>query len=220
MIALLKENKWFFGPYLLLLLLTIPVLIVLSKGDFLLFLNKSHNSFADELFRFTNYMGEGLFYVIVLLILLFYRLKIFLLGLSILLQMAVVVQTLKRQVFEYMPRPSVFFEGVNDLYFVPEVKVYKKFSFPSGHTSTAFALFCFLALVTVDKKWGLLFLICAVFAGLARIYLAQHFLMDVFAGSLIGTTIAVLNYYVFNRTHWYQNRPVYNKSIIGLISRR
>jgi len=38
----------------------------------------------------------------------------------------------------------------------------------------------------------------AILVAYSRIYLSQHFLTDVLAGSLIGVSIAMIVYYVFN----------------------
>jgi len=62
-----------------------------------------------------------------------------------------------------------------------------QFSFPSGHTITAFAvavsLSCFYPALTA----GLLF--CAVSVASSRILLGMHFLSDVVAGALIGSML-------------------------------
>lgn len=216
----MRDNKWFFLPYMFLLIFSAIGLAISGKGDFLLIMNAQHHPFLDSFFKLSNYLGEAMMFVVVLLVLLFVKLRYFLLGLSTLLLAGAAVQSLKHYVFNHMPRPYLYFEQVTELYFVPGVKVYKHFSFPSGHTTVAFALFCFLALITPNKKLGILFLLCAVLGGLARIYLAQHFLMDVFAGSVLGSSIAVITFYLFSRAQWYQNHATVNKPLTGLIARR
>jgi undecaprenyl-diphosphatase len=62
-----------------------------------------------------------------------------------------------------------------------------QFSFPSGHTITAFAVSIPLALAYPPLMAGLLF--CAVSIAVSRILLGMHFLSDVVAGALIGTTL-------------------------------
>lgn len=215
----LRNNPYFFLPYAILLVITAITLAVVPKGDFLLAINSSHTPFWDGFFRFTNYMGEGIFLGLVLLTLLFVRLRYTVLGLICVVQMSFIVQFLKRQVFD-MPRPKAWFADTVDLYFVPGVDVYTKFSFPSGHTTTAFTLFCLLALISRQKQLGLVFLICAVLAGLARVYLSQHFLMDVFAGSILGCTISLVNYSLISSTKWYQQNTIMNSPITALFKRK
>jgi undecaprenyl-diphosphatase len=63
-----------------------------------------------------------------------------------------------------------------------------QFSFPSGHTITAFAVAVTLSRFYPDLAIGLIF--CAVSVATSRILLGMHFLSDVLAGAAIGTTLA------------------------------
>jgi undecaprenyl-diphosphatase len=69
-----------------------------------------------------------------------------------------------------------------------------QFSFPSGHTITAFSVASSLATFYPPMLIGLLF--CAFSVAVSRILLGMHFLSDVLAGaaigSLLGYTAAVL----------------------------
>src|SRR5690606_4715755 len=91
---------------------------------------------------------------------------------------------------------------------VEGVQLWEKHSFPSGHTMSAFAVFGILALLFNGKKTlGLVFLFMAILAGLARVYLVQHFLQDVYLGAILGVLIA-LSVYIYqdrfphNPDHW------------------
>jgi undecaprenyl-diphosphatase len=64
-----------------------------------------------------------------------------------------------------------------------------QFSFPSGHTITAFAVSITLAGFYPDLTIGLLF--CAVSVAASRILLGMHFLSDVLAGAAIGSLLAI-----------------------------
>ncbi len=59
-----------------------------------------------------------------------------------------------------------------------------QFSFPSGHTITAFAVTVALGAFYPAMLVGLFF--CAVSVALSRIMLGMHFLSDVIAGAAIG----------------------------------
>jgi undecaprenyl-diphosphatase len=63
-----------------------------------------------------------------------------------------------------------------------------RFSFPSGHTITAFASAVSLSLFYPDLAPALLF--CAVSIAASRIMLGMHFLSDVLAGAALGTALA------------------------------
>jgi undecaprenyl-diphosphatase len=63
-----------------------------------------------------------------------------------------------------------------------------QFSFPSGHTITAFAVSVALSCFYPELAIGLFF--CAISIAVSRILLGMHFLSDVLAGAAIGSTVA------------------------------
>jgi len=66
-----------------------------------------------------------------------------------------------------------------------------QFSFPSGHTMTAFAVATPLMSYYPDLSLGLTF--CAVSIGGSRIVMGMHFLSDVVAGGLLGALLGYLS---------------------------
>lgn len=68
-----------------------------------------------------------------------------------------------------------------------------KFSFPSGHTITAFSVAISLGLFYPSLMIGLLF--CAISVAASRILLGMHFLTDILAGAVIG---GLLGYAAFS----------------------
>ena len=70
-----------------------------------------------------------------------------------------------------------------------------QFSFPSGHTMTAFAVSLPLSLYYPDLTAGLFF--CALSIALSRILLGMHFLSDVIVGALLGMGLGYLAFIVF-----------------------
>lgn len=69
-----------------------------------------------------------------------------------------------------------------------------QFSFPSGHTITAFAVAVSLSMFYPTLAIGLLF--CALSVAASRILLGMHFLSDVLAGAAIGSALAYLAVHV------------------------
>jgi len=69
-----------------------------------------------------------------------------------------------------------------------------QFSFPSGHTITAFAVAVSLSIFYPTLAIGLLF--CALSVAASRILLGMHFLSDVLAGAAIGTGLAYLSVHI------------------------
>jgi undecaprenyl-diphosphatase len=70
-----------------------------------------------------------------------------------------------------------------------------QFSFPSGHTITAFAVAVPLGLFYPALLVGLLF--CALSVAVSRILLGLHFLSDVVAGASLGASLGYLAFTVF-----------------------
>lgn len=70
-----------------------------------------------------------------------------------------------------------------------------RFSFPSGHTITAFAVAISLSEFYPTLLPALLF--CALSIAASRILLGMHFLSDVLAGALLGTGLAVASHALF-----------------------
>ena len=71
-----------------------------------------------------------------------------------------------------------------------------QFSFPSGHTITAFAVAVSLGAFYPIALALLLF--SAVSVAASRILLGMHFLSDVVVGAVLGTALALVSYSVFN----------------------
>jgi len=63
-----------------------------------------------------------------------------------------------------------------------------QFSFPSGHTITAFAVAISLSHFYPELTFALIF--CAISVAASRILLGMHFLSDVVAGAVIGALLA------------------------------
>ncbi len=70
-----------------------------------------------------------------------------------------------------------------------------KYSFPSGHSITAFAVAVSLGMF-YPFLWSLLIGVAFLIAA-SRIILGMHFLSDVLAGSALGVTLGVASYHLF-----------------------
>ncbi len=210
----LKENKIFLLLYLLFFICGAAIIGWFEKGDEILYFNTLHNSFFDQFFRWTSFLAEAPAFLLIFLLILFssYGHGI-LLGLNLILN-AVVVQFLKLAVFPNQIRPAVFFEGKTPLNFVPGVEIFHQHSFPSGHTTIAFAVFFMLSLFAQDKKWSVVFFFSALLIGIARVYLLEHFFRDVYAGSLLAMAITTVFWLTFAQSDFYRNLKWKDKALL------
>lgn len=157
------------------------------------FLNSHHRPYLDLIFKYLTHVGHGLVPVIVFHLLLLVRYS-WAIGLGVSsLVMGIVVQTLKRSVFAGDHRPAMFFPegGLPD---IDGVVLMHNYSFPSGHSATAFCL-CLMFAFFVKQKWATyFFLVLALLVAFSRVYISQHFIQDTVVGSWIGFFLAYLGY--------------------------
>ncbi len=73
-------------------------------------------------------------------------------------------------------------------------------SFPSGHSTTAFALAGLLT-AFLPGRWRYVPITWAVVVGVARMYYGEHNLLDVIAGAALGTAFALALWYFFLDRH-------------------
>lgn len=70
-----------------------------------------------------------------------------------------------------------------------------KFSFPSGHTMTAFSIALVLSFFYPTLEWPLYFLAGSI--GVSRVVLGMHFLSDVLAGAALGCALGIASIVTF-----------------------
>lgn len=185
-----RENyhniQYFLAPYFTLALGLLLLIIIVPKEELHLMMTEHRSVVADCFFRIFTEIG-GLIPFIVVLILLFYRYSTSLfLALSQLT--GLLIAFIVKNIF-HSPRPSLYFKEFYPEILLPVVPGFDLMtynSFPSGHTVNAFALFFCIALITKNKWNKLLCFVIAALVGYSRIYLSQHFAIDVLPGSLIG----------------------------------
>lgn len=191
-----RFNRFLFvatGSVLLILLLAS---IFIAKGSDVLLINGNHNELSDRFFTIVTHVGDGKAFIPLVILLLFVRFGFTLAAVSAWIGHGMICSVLKRHVFDDLLRPAGLLDH-NLLYFVPGVDVHNNYSFPSGHTATAFCLAMLISLVFRKK---VVFFVCIAFAlivAYSRVYLLQHFLVDVVGGAFIGTMVALVTWYLF-----------------------
>ena len=200
-------------------------LLGIDKGELHLLLCNRHTPARDIFYRYYTQVAEWFPYVVCVCLLLFSRI-----GNGVFASAAMIGSALTTQLFKYIvnaPRPLKWFEIHHpdiQLPLTPGVDVHSWFSFPSGHTTSFFAL-AFVVCILLTKKLStkqllstvntqlstivaqLALFVLAALGGYSRIYLSQHFSADVFAGIVVGILLTIVCYAIFNR---YEDKKWYN----------
>ena len=205
---MIKRNSIFLSLWLVTVVLLTVAICLVDKGTLHLALCDHHTDFLDAVMPVLSDLANWLPYAICAVLLIWrWRKGLFVSG-------CLVLSTLLAQALKHLvraPRPLTWFaEHLPDvtLPLTEGVKMNYYLSFPSGHTTTFFCLFFALCVVFTDYmthrkttaasskgkmqlSFGniavqvLLFVLAAV-CSYSRIYLSQHFALDVLAGLLIG----------------------------------
>lgn len=197
LLTTLKLHKSFYLAFAGIWLLGIYYQFSYSQFALSIWINNSHTPLLDQVMIALTYAGDGIFVTLVGLGLVMYKRSWFLPVLFCLLIPSLLTQFLKHQVFDDYHRPAVLMEGISGLHFVPGVDINQHNSFPSGHTTAAFSLYALLALLLERKNMGWIWVLIASLVGLSRVYLLQHFWIDVVAGALIGTLMSTFIFVLF-----------------------
>lgn len=206
--------SYFIYPALAFLLLSGFFLWQYSKTEIHLWLNGFHSPWADILFKYVTHLGDGAIFALALPFAIFKNLRsFFVIGFTGIWTL-VLTGLLKKVIFQGAPRPSNFLAEY-DLYYVPGVELHSINSFPSGHTMAAFGIYFALCLIVQRKLWSVLFVILAILVGYSRMYLSQHFLIDVLVGAIIGLIGAWLVNRLVQKWNW---RPL-EKNLLQMMKK-
>ncbi len=169
--------------------LALMLAFTVPKGTFVLFMQYLRTPVLDYIMEFFSFLGLGIM-VIPVLILVWRRCGLWQLiasgGTAIFL--AIIIQLLKRTFNE--PRPALALEFMPEPY--PFSIPHELFSFPSGHSATAFFIATTLFMVFRTRKILILAFIYATLVAISRIYLFQHFFVDTVVGAIIGISLGYL----------------------------
>ena len=227
---LFKQNAVFISLSLILVVVLGLALLYIPKNELHLLLCDRHTYARDIFYKYYTQVAEWFPYVVCVLLLLFSRI-----GDGVLATAALSISGLATQGLKYLvdtDRPYKWFENNFPditLPLVDGVRMSKYYSFPSGHTTSFFALafvLCIIATKNLSAQQSnsanglsaqrsisvavqILLFIAAAVGGYSRIYLSQHFTEDVAGGILVGILITLLCYVIFFRFEgqkWYNYR--------------
>lgn len=205
-LSFLRTNWVFLGGTLGLLLFNLVVWMTSNQGDTLVAINKLRTPFWDVFYKVGTHFAEPVAYAAILLIVgaFSYRKAFYVIVAG---ATAGIVAGILKAIFAQARPHRWFFDNYEGIWhslnhFEENWRSWDPdSSFPSGHATSAFALYGFLAL---NARWRrvsvqLLCLSLAVMVAFSRMYLFYHFLRDVTVGAALGTTIGLLVYYVQER---------------------
>jgi membrane-associated phospholipid phosphatase len=190
-----KENKTFI-PGLVLTFLTGGCLIaasfIIGRNDFFLLLNDDLGPAADFFFKYCTNLGDGFMWVWIAVLFFIYRKNKIPLLVAAILFSTILTQVTKIYLVPAEPRPTVAITGY-PIHTVDGVELHTAYSFPSGHTATAFTIFL-LACTLINKRWVLgIGFAYAMLVAYSRVYLAQHFPLDLGGGMIAAALSALLS---------------------------
>ena len=210
-----QGTKFYYTNFRVALIITIVLAVlilwlsfVIGKNQFFLLLNNDYGRVADYFFQYFTYMGDGLLWILWLIIILKIKRK----QLLPLIISSFILTTIFTQIFKYFilpneARPSSVFENTLLVHFVKGVEVHSINSFPSGHTATAFTFVLLIALTIKKPGFLLLAFVVALLVAYSRIYLGQHFPLDIGGGIIVAIFSVTLSLLV---QRWFDNKRIKN----------
>ena len=195
---IIRQNMYYFFSFFLLVITGGIILATTSKEEITLWVNAHYSDLLDKIILIIDKIGTLWFSLFTLIMLWTLKGKKVLLNASICFTSVMLITMFTKYIlFPGTLRPTLHFEDATVLRLLEGVIQLKTESFPSGHTSSAFAIFTFLSLILPKKHWHILFALIAASVGYARVYLSQHFITDVYTGMIIGVIVTTIIYWLF-----------------------
>lgn len=187
-----KTTLYFMVPFVVFIVLGGTGMLVFEKGSMVMALNRISNGQLDDLCLFVSTISHGSFLAVVALLLAFYKFRWSILTLANLAWAAILTNLFKKVFFQLSSRPLHYFYYDDFPRFLYEAPLAYYYSFPSGHTMAVFA-FCTVMTLLINRKFaGLILFMVPFLGGLSRIYLLQHFFVDIWVGALLGVLVTFI----------------------------
>ena len=160
--------------------------LVWGKNEAFLYLNANLGLFTDKVFEYSSYLAEGWIWIpyFIVLVGLYKKDKAFIL-MNFLIS-TLLTQFAKNFIFTTAMRPMASGLDATQIHTVPGVEIHTFNSFPSGHTATAFTLFLLTTYLFPNKYALSIGIVYAIVCGYSRVYLAQHFPLDLAGGIFVA----------------------------------
>ncbi len=202
-------NPWFIYPFLIWMLVGSILLMVFDRKQLFFAVNLHHTALLDNVMRAITEVGDGTGTTIILLMMavLFKSCRNwwFVLAAAFCnIAPAILIQAIKSMV--QAPRPLEYYkleltENPTLIHIREHWPHLFHRSFPSGHSGSVFSMCCFISMI-LPKGWGragLLLFFVALLVAYSRMYLAAHFYLDIFVGSILGTITTIFCFALMRR---------------------
>lgn len=171
----------------------------LGRIPVFLLLNTDGGFFMDQFFKWTTWGAEGWVWIPFLFVVVGWFKKDAKIVIFNFLLSTLLTQIPKHFIFDKLSRPIASGIPLGDMHTVPGVVLHAWNSFPSGHTATAFTLFL-LTTYLFPTKWVFLGgAVYAIICAYSRVYLAQHFPMDLGGGMLVAVISVQLSIAIYQK---------------------
>ncbi|MBN1926888.1 MAG: phosphatase PAP2 family protein [Prolixibacteraceae bacterium] len=205
--------------FLFFAIISVFIVVFFERGEVELWANSWSNRLLDVFFLLITTLGSGWFAAGILVVFLFtdYRKALFVI--ATLLFVALFTNILKRVIFlqHYRPLWDFFYADLHRLIYMLPIRY--MYSFPSGHTMTAFALATLISAFYRERWFSIAMFGLSLIVGISRVYLLQHYFIDVLCGAALGYLSCWLGIFVINKFFNEQILKFKNPSLLSSLKR-
>jgi membrane-associated phospholipid phosphatase len=201
-------------PFLWTITVTLVILLCILSYIFTdikvaLWFHTLNNTRSYDVFNVITDFGESQWYLIagMLLFVIFRKANPVRAYSGLFLSLSVAVSGVSADIIKFIAgraRPTLYFSdklyGFDFFHFE-----YEWISFPSGHAATAFSVA--IVLTILYPRWRVPFLFAGILIAFSRIFLTQHYISDVIAGSLLGIASTIILYQYYFKTKLDVSKP-------------
>jgi membrane-associated phospholipid phosphatase len=198
--SFISNNRFQLGLYAFLILTASYFMFMYEKHAIHLYVNGYvGNRYVNAFFYTTDHIGDGFMAPVFIACIFAVNVRAGVYTTTTLLLASAMSTILKYYFFDDAQRPHFVFQNfdIHQLNLVEGVQMNINNSFPSGHATQGFSIFMSLGFFVRRHWYKVLAVMIAAIGAFSRVYLSQHWLIDIVAGSLIGTFWSMVMYYFF-----------------------
>ena len=215
-----KGLRAFIFTYLFFVVIGLFILVKIDHGDVVLWLNGISKEKWDAFVNLLTDVGLGSFVAVLMVLLSSLQIRYAIMGLINLGLVGLFTNLFKKFLFPERIRPFNYFLYDDFPRFIHAAELNYHSSFPSGHTMTIFAAMGLISYFIGKRTWGVVLFFAALIIGFTRIYLLQHFFLDVYVGSLLGVLSTLITIWLFDGVWALNKRSLFQKPIYKITFRK